>query len=212
MSTGVLESSPQTDLAIEQLDILPIAPQISLEDFLQHPLEDAEWVDGQIVEKVAMGIVHGRTQAEFAALLLAFVRANQSGGIVCTEVLCRTQNQARKPDVAYMSAQQVAVYGATDFTMLPECFPLVIEIISPTDLAEDVFFKAKEYLDAGAEEAWLIFPKNRLIMIATLESAGDGLAVRWNIFASQELASSSKVLPGFSVNVYELLPVYASQS
>jgi Uma2 family endonuclease len=130
-----------------------IAPnKMSLEEFLLNPPENSEWVNEQIIAKANMGIFHGKTQAEFAALLIAFAKSNRLTGIVCTEVICRTLKQARKPDVAYISPQQVELYGKSDFTVLPECFPMVIEIVSPRDMAEDVFSKAEEYLEGGAEE------------------------------------------------------------
>lgn len=208
MTSSVIATPPQNNrIAIALKLDHKISPNISLEEFLQQPPEDSEWVDGQIIEKTGMGFLHSRTQAELGALLLEFVKANQLGGIVCTELLCLTQKQSRKPDVAYMSANQVELYGKTDFTVLPECFPLVIEIVSPTDAAEDVFSKAEEYLKAGAEEVWLIFPKNRLIVIATLEISGTVLEVKWSFFANKEQAYSPKVLLGFSVTIDELLPI-----
>ena len=213
----IVEDAQKLELLIEESPLLgfPLQPT-SLEEFCLHPPEGTEYVDGEIIEKTGMGIFHGRVQVEFGALLITFLRANQLPGIVCTEVLCRTQKQARRPDVAYMSAQQVEDYGQTDFTILPECFPLVAEVVSPTDAAEDVFAKAAEYLESGAEEVWLLFPRNHLIMIATVEEISPEFTetpeetpetrVKWSIFANHDRALSPKVLSGFSVAIEELLP------
>ncbi len=155
-----------------------------------------------------MGFFHGRVQLEFGALLLAFVKANQLGGIVCTETLCRTNKQSRRPDVAYLSSQQVEKYGKTDFMILPECFPLIAEVVSPTDTVDDVFTKTEEYLESGAEEVWLLFPRTGLIMTANL----DAEKIKWNLSNNQDLATLLKVLPGFSERVEELIPVYKNIS
>jgi len=206
MATTLLKSPVQDREEIDPLLVESIEEheqqQISLEDYGLNPPDGTEWVSGEIIEKTGMGFFHGRVQLKFGALLLDFVRANQLQGIVCTEVLCQTQKQARRPDVAYMSAQQAEDYGKTDFTILPECFPLVVEVVSPTDATEDVFAKAAEYLDAGADEVWLIFPKNRLIMTATLEQ----MQIEWSVFANQDRVGSPKILVGFSVVVDDLLP------
>lgn len=210
MPTAVIESTlPISSVFSEAAQIFgqQITHKVSLEEFIQNPPENSEWVNEQIIEKQNMGFLHSKLQVELASLLLAFVKANNLAGIVCTELLCRTLKQARKPDVAYMSAKQVEDYGDDDFIILPECFPLVIEIASPTDIVEDIFSKAEEYLQAGAEEVWLIFPRNRLIIIATLELLEEKSEVQWQLFANNQQASSPKVLSRFSIKISELLPV-----
>jgi Uma2 family endonuclease len=39
---------------------------LSLEDFLTHPPDGMEWVDGQLVEKADMTFKHSLAQANFA--------------------------------------------------------------------------------------------------------------------------------------------------
>jgi Uma2 family endonuclease len=51
--------------------------------------------------------------------------------------------------------------------ILPQSFPLMAEIVSPTDLAEEVLGKANEYLASGAEEVWLVFPESQWVMVLT---------------------------------------------
>jgi Uma2 family endonuclease len=94
-----------------------------------------------------------------------------------------------------MLPELVAQYG--DAKALPQSFPLSAEIVSPTDLAEDVIAKAQEYLQSGGEEVWLVYPDNRWLIVATEESR--------KIFISGEVMSTQKVLPGFSIPVDELL-------
>lgn len=71
------------------------------------------------------------------------------------------------------------------------------EIVSPTDIAEDVLLKAQEYLESGGEEVWLVFPESRWVMVIT-ETQG-------LMFTSSQVVSTQKVLQGFSVPVDELL-------
>jgi len=81
--------------------------------------------------------------------------------------------------------------------VLPQSFPLCAEIVSPTDLAEDVIAKATEYLESGSEEVWLVYPENQWIIVVTKQTR--------SIFIAGEVISTQIVLPGFSIPVEELL-------
>ena len=80
---------------------------------------------------------------------------------------------------------------------MPQSFPLSAEIISPTDLAENVFLKAQEYLESGGEEVWLVFCESKWIIVVT---ENQGL-----MFTSGQVVTTQKVLIGFSVAVDDLL-------
>ena len=108
---------------------------------------------------------------------------------------CRTNKQGRSPDVAYLTPELVAQFG--NAATLPQSFPLSAEIVSPTDLAENVLLKAQEYLESGGEEVWLVFPESRWVMIMT---ENQGL-----MFTSGQMVSTQRILKGFSVPVDELL-------
>lgn len=79
----------------------------------------------------------------------------------------------------------------------PQSPPLIAEIASPTDTAEDLFAKATEYLESGCQEVWLVFPETRWILVITQNQT---LA-----FRSGDVVSTQVVLTGFSVAVDELL-------
>ena len=60
-----------------------------------------------------------------------------------------------------------------------------------------MLLKAQEYLESGGEEIWLVFPESRWVMVIT---ENQGL-----MFTSGQVASTQRVLKGFSVPVDELL-------
>ncbi|MEI2583605.1 Uma2 family endonuclease [Scytonema sp. PRP1] len=171
-------------------------PQIrSLEDFMANPPEGMEWVDDQLVEKAGMTLKHSEIQGNIYFYWRNYISSSQLGGKVYTEVPCRTNKQGRVPDVAYLTPELVAQFG--DAPTLPQSFPLIAEIVSPTDLAEDLFVKAQEYLQSASEEVWLVFPESRLILVMT-ENQILG-------FKSGDVVSTQKVLLGFSMRLDELL-------
>jgi len=168
---------------------------ISLEDWMENPPVGTEWVDGELLEKNGMTLKHSRIQSKLSFYWRSYKDSSGQGGEVYTEVPCRTNKQGRSPDVAYLTPELVAQYG--DAKVLPQSFPLSAEIVSPTDLAEDVIAKAQEYLQSGGEEVWLVFPESRWIIVTT--------QTQRIVFASGEVMTTQIVLPGFSVAVDELL-------
>jgi len=170
-------------------------PINSLEDFTTHPVNDAEWVDGQVVEKTGMTVKHGVVQGRLAYYWRSYMMLNGQGGEPCTEAPCRTTKQVRRPDVAYITPELLAQFGQP--ATFPQSFPLIAEIASPTDFAEELFAKAKEYLESGCAEVWLIFPDAKWILILTQNQH------LW--FTANDVVSTQVVLTGFSIAVQELL-------
>jgi Uma2 family endonuclease len=73
----------------------------------------------------------------------------------------------------------------------------VAEIASPTDVAEELFAKAQEYLNSSCQEVWLVFPEGRRILILTENQT--------IAFQFGDRISTQVVLEGFNITVDELL-------
>ena len=168
-----------------------VKDNFSLEDFVANPPDHMEWVDGQLVEKNGMTLKHGEIQLRLGRYWGDFKESSGQGGKVYTDVPCQTNKQGRSPDVAYLTPELVTQFG--NAATLPQSFPLCAEIVSPTDVAENVLLKAQEYLESGGEEVWLVFPESRWVMVIT---ENQGL-----MFTSGQVVSTQKVLKGFSVSV-----------
>ncbi|MEM8501770.1 MAG: Uma2 family endonuclease [Cyanobacteria bacterium P01_D01_bin.1] len=184
---------------IQQSDQLSLQPN-SLEEWLENPVEGTEWVNGRLIEKNSatedgMTLAHSKIQRRLSTVWAIYQMTQQLGGEVYTEVPCQTREQGRKPDVAYLTQDLLEQYGG--LKVLPQSFPLCAEVVSPTDLAEEVYAKADEYLASGGEEVWIVFPNSQRVVVVTAD--------RDQIFKSGEIAKTQIVLPGFSVAVDELL-------
>ncbi|WP_414585629.1 Uma2 family endonuclease [Scytonema sp. PCC 10023] len=169
--------------------------KFSLEDWMQNPPEPTEWVDGELLEKNGVTLKHGRIQANVGYYWRNYKDSSGHKGQVYTEVPCRTNKQGRVPDVAYLTPELINQFGEP--AVLPQSFPLIAEIVSPTDLAQEVIAKSQEYLQFGGEEVWLVFPENRWIIVITPNQR--------LVFISGEVVNTQTVLKGFSVAVDELL-------
>ncbi|HAX76197.1 MAG TPA: hypothetical protein DCY88_10255 [Cyanobacteria bacterium UBA11372] len=169
---------------------------LTLEDYMLNPPDNTEWVDGQLVEKNGMAAKQGRIQAKLSYYWRSFMISSDRGGEVYTETPCRTVARGRCPDVAYITPELLTQFGV-NFTVLPQSFPLIAEIVSPTDQAEEVFTKVREYLESGCQEVWLVFPESQWVLVITQQQQ--------RLFNLGEVASTQIVLPGFSISVDELL-------
>ncbi|MEG4421600.1 Uma2 family endonuclease [Microcoleus sp. LAD1_D5] len=167
----------------------------TLEEFMAHPPDQMEWVDGQLVEKNGATLKHGKIQSSLGCAWANYKNSSGQGGEAYVEVPCRTNRQIRRPDVAYLTPELVAQFG--NLATLPQSFPLIAEIVSPTDIAEDVFLKAQEYLESSCEEVWLVFPESRLIFVITQNQI--------LTFRAGDTASTQQILIGFSIDVDRLL-------
>ncbi|XGV96342.1 MAG: Uma2 family endonuclease [Leptolyngbya sp. BL-A-14] len=152
-----------------------------------------EYVDGTLVEKTGGTLHHSLVQGNLSIEWLNFVKANQQKGKVLVSPPCATVEQIRRPDVAYMTAELLEQYGMP--AILPESFPLIGEIASPDDKAEELF-KGWEYLRSGCQEVWLLFPENAIVIIMTADKS--------LIFTEAETVSTQTILQGFSIPVAEL--------
>ncbi|MEM9904478.1 MAG: Uma2 family endonuclease [Cyanobacteria bacterium P01_D01_bin.44] len=166
----------------------------SLEDWLENPPNSTEWVDGELVEKTGMTLKHSKLQRRLSTLWGVYKDNQGLGGEVYTDVPCRTQKQGRSPDVAYLTPDLLAQYG--DAKVLPQSFPLSAEIVSPTDLAEEVILKAKEYLTSCGLEVWLIYPESQWVIVVTAEGQ--------QIYSAGDTLSTTHALPGFGTTLREL--------
>ncbi len=167
----------------------------SLENWIQNSPEGTEWVNGELLEKKEVTLKHSRVQAKLATYWRNYKDSSEQGGEVYTEAPCRTYQQGRRPDVAYLTPELIHQFGEP--AVLPQSFPLVAEIISPTDLAEDMIARSQEYLQSGSEEVWLVFPENLWIIVITKNQR--------LVFISGEVVRTQIVLPGLNIAVDELL-------
>lgn len=194
-----LELSPAPVVNPEVTPVYRPGQAVSLADFLAHPPDQCEWVNGLIVKKTVVTSIHSASQVRLARILDVFVSQSGLGGVVYVELLCRTQKQGRRPDVSYITPELLTEVGR-NYGALPQSFPLIAEIASPDDPGEGLLAKAKEYLESGAQEVWIIFPENEIALTAIMAAE----TVDWQIFNRTNPIVTRAILPGLVVNLAEL--------
>ena len=109
----------------------------------------------------------------------------------------------RRPDVMYLRKERVpANWALESYRAVPD---LVVEVISPNDLAPELEAKVAGYLDAGVRIVWVVDPEQRIVRI----HRADG-SIGW--LRENDALSGDDVLPGFTCPVRELFPVTSTQT
>jgi Uma2 family endonuclease len=172
-----------------------VQDHLTIEDFMANPCDRMEWIDGKLVETNGMTLKHSRIQSKLGRCWANYKDSTGQGGEVYTGAPCRTKQEVRRPDVAYLTPELIAQFG--DVPTLPQSFSLLAEIIAPTDIAEDMFLKAQEYLASSCKEVWLVFPDSQLVFVVNYNQILG--------FRAGETVRSQQVLTDFSITVDELL-------
>ncbi len=155
-------------------------------------------IRGEVVETMPPGGRHGVIALELSARLREWARSGP-GGIIGVEsrfVLRRNPDTVRGPDVFYVRAERVPSTG------IPEAFweiapDLAVEVMSPSESAEEVREKVRDYLAAGTPLVWVVYPRTREVVVHT----PDGLA---RTYGSGDTLERFDILPGFECVVAEL--------
>lgn len=124
-----------------------------------------ELIDGRIVPMSPTSFEHGQIEATLASELNRFVRERNLGTVVTGEVGIYTRrdpDRVRAADVAFISHARTPQREHGFLELAPD---VVVEIVSPGDSWQDLWQKIEEYLSVGAEQVWIVEPKNRAVRV-----------------------------------------------
>jgi Uma2 family endonuclease len=157
-----------------------------------------ELIEGEIIEQMLSGHLHGFIEFLIANLLFNFVREHKLGRVVGGETgiyTSRNPDTVRGMDIAYISNERFAQASQSGFLdVAPE---LIVEVMSPSDRWLDIQEKLAEYFTIGVRLVWLVDPQ--LEQIHVYHSLDDVS----RLTAESDL-TAPKVLPGFSLPISEI--------
>lgn len=172
---------------------------LTIEEFLQLPNhEHLELVRGEVVKIMPPSKDHGFIAGMIVTLLNIWIRQGAHGraGVESGFLLSRNPETVRGPDVYFVSEEKIMVDSNSGafWTLAPD---LAVEVVSPSETAEDIRDKVHDFLTAGTPLVWVVYPRTREVVVHT----SDNLS---RTYANDDQLEFPDMLPGFSCNVSEI--------
>lgn len=159
-----------------------------------------EVVDGQRVEVAPMG-AHENVMASLLMWFLQTFAMPKGLGLAVMETLfdLAAVGRERRPDVAFVSSRRwplnrLPPRGDNAWKVVPN---LAVEVVSPTNTADEIVTKIHDYFQASVELVWVIYPDPGAVYV--YESPD-----RARILKRTDTLDGGQVLPGFQLALAEL--------
>ena len=189
MATPVLDTAPTTETQ----------KIITADDLLAMSSKGRyELTEGRLIEMSPPGSEHGLIVFSVSLVIGNYVKQKKLGKVFAAETgfrLSRKPDTVRAPDVAFVSSARLPKPLPKGYMDLAP--DLVVEVVSPSDDADDMQLKIKEWLDAGARMVCYVYPSSRQVVI--YRSLRD---VR--VLTDADTLLGDDILPDFSLPVNEI--------
>lgn len=166
------------------------------------PGKRLELVDGEVSEVPGAGELHIAIVVMLFKPLDRFVEQHDLGIVRpngLAYVLRRDPDQVRIPDVSFVAWDSVPE-GDVSERFWEGAPTLAVEVVSPHDRADDIHERVQDYLEAGAREVWVLWPRRRSVSVYNPDADTRELG-------PNDLLAGGDVLPGFGVRVGDLFEV-----
>jgi Uma2 family endonuclease len=142
-------------------------PSITLDRFLTQPETKpaSEYINGSIYQKPMPQGQHSRIQLKFCNTVNAITEDKQIA-LALSELRCTFGNRSIVPDVAVFRWERLPINAEGEIENVFSIYPdWVIEILSPEQAPMRVISNILHCLKHGTEMGWLLFPKERSLLI-----------------------------------------------
>lgn len=175
---------------------------ITADDLAQLEASDQhfEVVREQLKELTMAGELHGAIEANLLIALGSYVKTHQLGRVYPGDTTFILEGDAthiitaRMPDVAFVARDRLKTQDRDEFYV--QAPNLAIEIISPSERVGEIEAKLQDYLKAGVQQIWQVYPDAKRVMIFTPHQAT-------RIYEAGQVISGGELLSGFEIAVDE---------
>jgi len=151
-----------------------------------------ELVEGRLLPLSGAKPRHGRIAGRVFRYIDRHVEKHRLGVVYAAEtgyLVAHNPDTIKCPDVSYVRAERVAGHDEDECFEAPD---LAVEVLSPSNQADEVEHKVRMWLGAGARSVWVVDPASRTLSIRRADGSSE--LVR----ATEELRDEG-VLPGFAL-------------
>ena len=169
--------------------------KLTFEEFQKLPEREGaiyELDEGELLMEPSPAVRHNLIRQRIAFKLMQFVESKHLG-IVLEEMDFRlSADTVRNPDVAFVTAEHVKKIDL-DHSPVNGAPAFAVEVISPSNSAQDMAKKTQQYLLAGCHTVWIVYPSLRVVEV---HSASGSRQVR-----APELLREESLFHGFSLSL-----------
>lgn len=145
------------------------ATRLTFEEFQKLPECEGtiyELDEGELLIEPSPTLRHNLIRQRIALKLTQFLEPKNLG-IVVEEMDFRLgPDSVRNPDVAFITNEHLKTVDL-DRSPVDGAPVLAVEVISPSNSAQDMAKKTQQYLAAGSKIVWIVYPSLRLVEIHT---------------------------------------------
>lgn len=141
---------------------------------------------------------HGVMAGRLMLALVSFVEEHDLGTVGGTDVgFWMKSGNLRAPDVYFVSTERARSLEVDVDRFFPAAPDLAVEVLSPSDRAQDIEKKVIEYFDSGAQSVWIVDPQAKTVAVHHPEA--DPI-----LLVGSDVLTDESVLPGFSLSLARL--------
>jgi Uma2 family endonuclease len=156
-----------------------------------------ELADGVLVEKT-VGTFESWVAIQIAYLFERFLEDNDLGIVLGADGMMRLcPGLVRIPDVSFVAWKQLPGRRVPRVSMLKLAPDLAVEVLSPSNTAEEMDRKLHDYFSAGVRLVWYVDPAARTVRVFTSVKSS-------SLLREGDELTGGTVLPGFAVPVARL--------
>jgi Uma2 family endonuclease len=184
---------------------------VALADLMATP-EDrrVEVVRGQLreVDMSAAYLIHGMIGQNLIDIVRPFARQQKLGLVVgdgvtfVLSMVAETVTESRIPDAAFIRRERLQKFDP--FRTFPGAPDLAVEVVSPSESAEDTDEKIGDYFAAGTEQVWVIYPRLKRVHVYLRPAS---LRERSYVIYADGETFESPLFPGLIIPVADIFRV-----
>jgi Uma2 family endonuclease len=141
--------------------------KLTFEEFLQLPEEPGkrfELDEGDLIVEASPTFRHNVIRDRIARHLKDFIAAHRLGNVTVQTDFRLSPTVVRSPDVAFIALDPLSRMDV-DRSPLEGAPNLAVEVISPSNSAQEMLKKVHQYLDARCQAVWVFYPNLKLVEI-----------------------------------------------
>jgi Uma2 family endonuclease len=159
-----------------------------------------ELVEGVLIEMSPAGGKHGGLASKADRRIGDFVEEHDLGYTTAAEtgfILFKNPNgkdTVRAPDVGFVAAHRLP--DGLPEGYIPFAPDLAVEVVSPTDTADEIHEKVSDFIKYGTRLIWVYYPKSKTAMV---HMPGKTYPVE-----AGGVLDGGDILPGFRMSLHDL--------